>query len=81
MIIGPLIDQISIFFNETKFIRLVISIYILFACFIKDISLNVDFMAKKPQRVHKTGHISVFNFYPIAVTKKVSHPSFFNIFA
>ena len=41
----------------------------------------MDFMAKKHQKVHKTGHISVFNFYPIAVTKKVSHPSFFNIFA
>ena len=46
-----------------------------------NISLNMDFMAKKHQKVHKTGHISVFNFYPIAVTKKVSHPSFFNIFA
>ena len=46
-----------------------------------NISLNVDFMATKPQKVHKIGHISVLNFYPIVVTKKVSHPTFFNIFA
>ena len=38
-------------------------------------------MAKKTQKVHKIGHISVYNFYPIAVTKKVSHPIFFNILA
>ena len=44
-------------------------------------SLNVDFMAKKPQKVHKTGHILVCNFYPIEVTKKVPLPLFFYIFA
>ena len=27
--------------------------------------LNVDFMATKPQKVHKIGHISVCNFDPI----------------
>ena len=46
-----------------------------------NISLNVDLMAKKPQKVHKIGHISVCNFYPIVVTKKASHPALFNIFA
>ena len=35
----------------------------------------------KPQKVHKIGHISVVNFYPIAVIKKVLHPTFFNVFA
>ena len=38
-----------------------------------NISVNVDFMAKKPQKVQKIG--------PIAVPKKNSHPTFFNIFA
>ena len=35
-----------------------------------NISLNVYFMAIKPQKVHKIGHISVCNFYPIVITKK-----------
>ena len=38
-------------------------------------------MTKKPEKLQKIGHISVCNFYPIAVTKKASHPTFFNIFA
>ena len=38
-----------------------------------NIFLNVDFMAIKPQKGHEIGHISVCNFYPIVVTKKVSH--------
>ena len=46
-----------------------------------NISLNVDIMAIKPQKVHKIGHISVCNFYLIVVTKRISHPTFFNIFA
>ena len=44
-----------------------------------NISLNVDFMAIKPQKVHKIGHISVCNFYPIVATKKV-HTLNFSIF-
>ena len=30
-------------------------------------------MTKKPEKLHKIGHISVCNFYPIAVTKKVAN--------
>ena len=33
------------------------------------------------QKMHEIGHILVCNFYQIAVTKKISHPSFFNILA
>ena len=55
-----------IFFDETK-------LHILGLFKVKS-ALNVDFMAKSPKKMHKIGHISVYSFYPIAVTKKVSHP-------
>ena len=62
------------FFNETKFIRSVLSNYMFSACE-ANFSLNVDFMAKNPKNMHKIGHVSVCNFYPIEVTKKVLHPA------
>ena len=38
-------------------------------------------MGQKYQKMHEIAHILVCNFYQIAVTKQISHPSYFNILA
>ena len=70
-----------IFFNGTKFVRLLLSSYIFMHVLARYLKKCGFYSQKTPKISQNQPYISVCTFCPIVITKNESSPKFFNIFA